>query len=183
MSVFLPQDQGWMSVEELEALRALALSTFAVPGRVVELGVWKGLSTSALATALHFQEKVVCVDTFEGTKGEPCEGVNTYEQFRLNAFRLRFDRQVELHVQTTACALAELHRRGERVRFALVDADHSTEAVRADTIGVAKLLSPGGIVAFDDVTTITVADALEQLGLLRQLRLVGDKLGWVRRPA
>jgi predicted O-methyltransferase YrrM len=176
---YLPQDQGWMSEGELAALERWALiETASLPGVILELGSYRGLSTSALTLG----GTVVCVDTWDGRAlDRPGEGNGSYEAFLGNMRRLgRMDRVVALRMPTQE-ALKIL--RGTAVRLALIDADHSEAAVYADAVGVWELLVPCGMVAFDDANRPGVRAALDRLAKEKGLdvKRATGKLAWVRK--
>lgn len=147
---------GMMPPEELLAVYRLAL-TCPARGDIVELGSWVGLTTSYLATACRVegQGRVYAVDTFAGTKegGSPYRSVarfggSTREAFGDQIRRAGVDDLVEILVGLTS----EVAQRypGRPIRFLLIDADHSYEAVRKDFELWTPLVAPGGLVVFHD---------------------------------
>lgn len=79
---WLPPSEGWMTALEMQRLETLA----SWGGHILEVGVWKGRSTSALT---HGPGHVHCVDPFSGNTGEwwGAQG-DTERRFRENMARL-----------------------------------------------------------------------------------------------
>lgn len=142
---FLPQDQGWMSVEELRFLRHIATGASANGGFALELGTYKGLSTSALAQGAV----TICVDTFTGTPGESTGGQDTFAAFLANMEKVGLRSSVVVLRTTTGVALQLL--RGTPIGCALVDASHQEQDALADMEGAWDLLMPGGTLLVDDL--------------------------------
>jgi hypothetical protein len=147
---------GWMTLDELHALEASA-DDDSLPGHILELGVWKGRSTVALARLGNI---VICVDTFNGTPGEPCSGTDTYADFMGEIQKRGLSQRIIIFRASTANALSAL--RGTPIRLTLVDADHSAESCLADLRGSWDLLVPGGILYADDVDQKGPRDAVAQ---------------------
>lgn len=150
MNDYLPQDQGWMAPTELDELRyAAEVQTKGLPGGILELGIWKGLSTSAL----RFGGVVTCVDNFGGN---PEQRYSSKPYFLENMNRLHALDRVRLLEMNTRDALAQLQGDGERFRVILVDADHAEEPAYLDMMGAWALLVPGGYLFIDDLNWQTV---------------------------
>jgi len=168
---WLSQNQGWMAEHELAMIEHLA--RLAPLGPFLELGTWKGLSTSAIASV----GAVVCVDTFQGTRGEGCEGIDTFADFLQNMDSVGLRHRVIVLRCSTDEAIRLLH--GTRFSLGLVDADHHSEQVSRDLAGVWDLLVSGGFLLADDVTVYeTVAEAWKPYP---ERGRVG-KLAWAVKP-
>lgn len=159
---------GMMPPEQLLAIYRLA-ATWPVRGDTVELGAWVGLTTSYLATAaaLHGDEHVYAVDTFEGTREGGAVypsiarfGGNTLEAFGAQIARAgSTDRVTPLIGRTTEVAKCYP---GRAIRMLLVDADHSYEGVRADYSAWLPHMAPGGLMVFHDYLMADVARFVDE---------------------
>ena len=147
---------GMMPADQLLAVYRLA-ATWPVPGDVVELGAWVGLTTSYLAGACRVrnQGKVYAVDTFTGVK----EGNTTYPSVARyggdtrRAFEERIQQAgvtdiVEPLVGLTT-DVADIYP-GRPIRLLLIDADHSYDGVRRDFECWSPHVAPGGLIIFHD---------------------------------
>lgn len=135
---FLPQSQGWMFPEELEFLYERASS--GGYGGLLEIGCWKGLSTSAIAQGGY----TVCIDPFlpwgpseTGTFGEFI--ANMKEMHLLGRLTILKGRSREILPFLTP-----------GYRLILVDGCHDYEDVLFDLLHSWALLERGGVLAIDD---------------------------------
>jgi predicted O-methyltransferase YrrM len=141
---YLPGSEGWMTPSELDSLYEAAEETRGLPGGLLELGSYKGLSTSALALS----GPVTCVDSFGGDPDSPA---STRQDFERNMRSLgRWD-LVTLVPRTTREGLAQLSAAGFRARLVLVDASHEEEDARLDMAESWPLIVPGGLLFVDDL--------------------------------
>lgn len=154
---------GWLDGNAGGVLYQLA--RFAAPQpQVVELGCWKGRSTSWLAHGVRDRGagSVVAVDTWAGTANEPDHAARLagygpdqlYGEFLGNLRRQGVDAVVEPWRMTTLAA-ARRWDRGACIGVLHIDADHAYEAVRADFEHWSPHVVRGGFVVFDDVPSFT----------------------------
>jgi predicted O-methyltransferase YrrM len=159
---------GMMPTEQLLAIYHLA-ATWPVRGDVVELGSWTGLTTCYLATAckVRGEGKVFAVDTFAGTM----EGGTTYpsaERFGGSTFKAFEDQILRAGVADVVEPLVGFTSEvaatypGGRIRFLLIDADHSYEGVRGDFELWAPHVAPGGLIVFHDYLMPEVARYVDE---------------------
>jgi len=149
---------------------------------ILEIGCFQGRSTSAFATLAN--TKVWCVDNFRGPTDEP----------EYSGLRATF----EANIQKTGAHRRVIVKEGDSVEvmktlppeffdLILIDADHSQEAVQADTRAAWPLLKEGGYMFFDDINrpsvTAGLRDAFVDLGFGPQLSIytATHKLGFVRK--
>ena len=151
--------EGWMSPAELEYLAALAEKSSCI----LEVGSWRGRSTSVLAH--HTPGIVVAVDTWRGSvehqlelQGRPASGV--FYAFRENTSR--YDNIWPLLANSITGARIISH---SPLRFDLIfiDASHDYESVKADIEAWLPLLAPGGILCGHDAYRWGVKAAVKQL--------------------
>lgn len=152
--------KGWMFTEELVWLygAALGLKERGVPGEILEIGSYQGLSTVALAQA----GKVTCVDTWlGGLDNMPAH--DSFSAFWANISSMGLTEQIEIVRGDSREVLPLMRSVGEKYRMILVDGDHSYETAKADLVNAWELLSPGGILVADDMFTDDVPTA-EKVG-------------------
>ncbi len=131
------------------AERGLLAGLAAGRRSVVEVGVFEGLTSTALAQALAPDGRLWLVDPYlRGTRPERLLGISYAEWIarrtvRPWAARVRFLRITSLE----AARDPEISPPPELV---LIDADHSYPAVRADFLAWATRLAPGGVIALHD---------------------------------
>lgn len=143
--------EGFLYDSEVEFLYDNAAS---VTGRgvIVEVGSWKGKSTTALAAgaiASGTDTPVYAVDTFRGSPEHQGGGpIDNLPAFQHNLAGLA-DRVCVIRA-TSLDAAREFH---EPIELLFIDADHSYEAVRADFDAWMPHVIPGGIIALHDTAS------------------------------
>jgi beta-1,4-mannosyl-glycoprotein beta-1,4-N-acetylglucosaminyltransferase len=116
-------------------------------GTLVELGTWKGRSLAYVADLVKSKNlRVLAVDTFGGTPGDPF-----HESVKWENIRQIFDTNIRLmglenHVDTLQGMTVEMAKSvpDGSVDLVFVDADHSYEAVRDDIAAWRPKLTPKG---------------------------------------
>jgi SAM-dependent methyltransferase len=143
--------EGWLSAVEQLLLCGLAMVT---PGPILELGCFKGKSTTCQLLGRRWAgaaQAHVVVDLFQDHVDY---GPGDFEaEFRANVrpnlgqTDLRVLRQSTFEAEP---ALRELTQEIGEFQGIFVDADHSRAAVLKDAALAARLVTPGGWVAFHD---------------------------------
>lgn len=183
--------QGWMSKRCRRWLRASGQGV-AQDGIVVEVGSWRGRSTTVLAAALPTRGKLYAIDTWAGTPDDPtqhdrlyAEAADVFADFCSNLRpQIRAGRVVPLRMDSLKGAAELVGRHG--VGFAdlvFIDADHRYEAIRADLLAYLPLVKPGGIISGHDFSPATWPGVVRAVTeLLPEHRIVPDTtIWWVRR--
>ncbi|MDB5382227.1 MAG: hypothetical protein JWO26_1859 [Rhodospirillales bacterium] len=150
--------QGWNG--DHPALRRFA----GAPGSrvIIDVGVWKGQSTIAMAASLReagVDGCVIAVDTFLGSPehwGD--EGLFTtrhgmpdiYETFLANVAAADLQNFVVPTPQTASSAAAILRRLGITASLVHIDGDHAHGSVLQDARDYWPILEPGGHLVGDD---------------------------------
>jgi MMP 1-O-methyltransferase len=139
---------GWLSDRQGRALfRAAARTTGR--GAIVEIGSWKGRSTTWLASGARLAgHRVYAIDPHRHSREYP--EADTLGEFLENLARNGLADVVEPLVMTSEAAAAHL---AGPVELLFIDGDHSYEAVRRDAELWLPRLVLGGIVMFHDVAT------------------------------
>lgn len=126
-------------------------------GDVVEVGCWQGYSTSFLATAARDSHNGMlhAIDHFRGNAGK--EQFYVVDRTDLSDLREGFESNLRrlgvwdsVHLLDMPNEEAVRHLEGVGVRMLFIDADHSKAGVEKDIRLFFPLVSPGGLVVFDD---------------------------------
>lgn len=196
-----PRYRYCLQVSELCAIAEAISATAGSEGRVVEMGVARGMTTVFLNThldALKDKRQYLAIDTFSGFTSEDVDFEVTHRGkdrrayfgftyndetvFRRNMAKLGFDRVEVLKLDVNDLEKEHL----ERVSVALIDVDLYRPTLQALRVTY-EALEDGGYIFVDDVYTGTVYDGAAQayfeftdgMGLPRTT--VGDKCGVIRK--
>ena len=132
--------QGWMDPHDLEWLAERA----AAHSRIVELGCWRGRSTTCLAD--NTPGVVYAVDHWCGSEEhQPVDAPKLYQMFLDQmAGYIASGKVIPTRASSTAAA-AEFAARGLTFDMIFVDASHDYESVKADLAAWWPLVAPGGL--------------------------------------
>jgi predicted O-methyltransferase YrrM len=125
------------------------------PERAIEVGMAFGVSSLAILTGLRDAGgagELISVDPHQSTQWEGCGSI-LVEQARLKP-------RHHLIEDFDHFALPTLLRAGHHLDFAFVDGWHTFDSVLIDLWYIDKMLSPGGMIAFDDCDYPSVQKAL-----------------------
>ena len=145
------------------------------PGRIVEIGSFRGRSTIVLRRAAAPEVEVVAIDPHGGGDRGPREispdaarGEADHEAFHANLRRAGVDAGVRHVRRTSQDALAEVEG---AVELLYVDGAHRYRPARADIERWGERVAPGG--------TMLVHDAYNAVGvMLAQLRVLVPSRSW-----
>ena len=131
--------------------------------RLVEIGVWHGVTTMRLRSAMASDGILFAVDPF--VAGRLGFSAQRYIAHREVA---KIGNGTVEWVRLTGAQAAYLHREECKglVDFVFIDADHSYDAVRADWEGWNPLVIRGGVVALHDSRS-TATRSIESAGSVR----------------
>ncbi len=144
----------WTSVHFALWVRVLA-PLRNEPLRILEIGSWEGRSAVFF---LNFFKRsmIVCIDTFCGNTEEQSYKQLTQElpgaEARFDGNLAPFQDRMEKIKSASHAALERLTAQGRQFDLAYIDGSHLRDDVMADSVGVWRLLAPGGIVIWDDYT-------------------------------
>jgi len=143
------QIEGWMADSELMWLAQQARKSSVV----IEVGSWCGRSSRAIADNLPVDAMLACVDTYNGSSGEPDahitakerEGDAVYMKFTQNLYdHIRLGRVMPLRMES-ASAAEVLRNMGVQADMVFLDGDHSEAGFRRDVELWQPLLKEGGL--------------------------------------
>jgi predicted O-methyltransferase YrrM len=166
--------EGWLSQGQAQRLWNSARRVRA-PGRIVEIGSFRGRSTIVLRMAAEPGVEVVAIDPHGGGDRGPQEitpdaerGENDYRTFHSNLDRAGVDTQVRHVRRMSDDALDEVQGSMDML---YVDGAHRYGPARADIETWGAKVAPGG--------TMLVHDAYNAVGvMLAQLRAVFASSEW-----
>jgi predicted O-methyltransferase YrrM len=140
--------EGWLSDAQGRALFRAAAETRG-RGAIVEIGSWKGRSTTWLASGARLAgHRVYAIDPHRRSREYP--EAETRDEFLANLTRNGLTEIVEPLVMTSEEAAAQV---AGPVELLFIDGDHSYDAVRRDAEIWLPRLIDGGTVMFHDVAT------------------------------
>lgn len=179
---------GWMSQPEIDWLTQQA----SLCQHVVELGVWKGRSTYALAEGV--KGIVLAVDHFLGSEAErgesgghrdastPAGSAKVKDEFLNNVAEFINSGKVKLVQADIAEAFAivrpMLPHAGADMIF--IDGDHQEHAVERDIKNYLPLVRSSGILCGHDIDYVSVCRPVEKL--LPCWRHGPGSIWWWRKP-
>ena len=118
-----------------------------LPGhkRVVEVGVFEGFTTRALADGSDYNATVYAIDPFSSGRFGICWGLKIakhHNRAHVESGKLRLVRSLSVEVGTKVPS---------EVDYVFIDADHSLEGIRSDWGFWSARVAVGGLVALHDV--------------------------------
>ena len=140
--------EGWLSSKEADLLYRLARNCTG-RGAIIEIGSWKGKSTTCLALGSRdgAGKKVNAIDPHTGSSEHG--KVDTFAEFRSNIERNGMTDMVSPIVKPSATVAREW---SGPVELLWIDGAHEEEFVREDLLLWEPHLIEGGVVAFHDST-------------------------------
>jgi Methyltransferase domain len=155
--------EGWVTSYELRYLYATGILDRDLPGGILEVGCYQGLSTSALMQVAD--RPIVVVDTFDMTIPAGTPHRETFEKnvtMVMNECNLAHFPEVN---QRTSTEFFMHHNTWytDRFRLAFIDADHTFLGQRADLLNASRCLCPGGTLVFDDHNFPEVTAAADEV--------------------
>lgn len=167
----VPDTDGWMGEAEIAHMLLTAYALPADMGGLLEVGCFKGRTTSGLVQA----GPVTVVDTFHDWKW--VKGADIFEDFRRN--------MGEERLKSITILRGDSHKvlpglKGP-YRLILVDADHSPDAAYRDICDCMPLLCDGGYLYVDDFNWLDVQEACARAmgeGVIPRGKLASRKLAY-----
>ena len=144
--------EGWFTVEQLMLYQTM-IDRSTNGSHIVEVGAWKGRSTSAMGVMIKNSGKNIkfdVVDTFLGS--EEHQNQESIQKGTLYSEYINNIAPVEDVVNTIvgdSSNVANFYK-DESLDFVFLDGDHSYEGITKDILAWFPKLKPGGILAGDD---------------------------------
>lgn len=143
---------GWLTRKEAICLYELVGQA---PGNIVEIGAWKGLSTSWLLVAAYRSGKqLTTVDHFIGSSEHRLDGsIDTYPEFCQNIDRIQRRFGIPdsgLNVLKMDSLEASKCFDDSSIGMIFIDGSHEYELVKADMEAWRPKVISGGIIALHD---------------------------------
>lgn len=172
--------EDWYAAQQLDRLCALALTTRALDGIAVEIGVWEGRSALRLAEVIA-PRPLHCVDTWRGNLGEgvthPTVAAlaqrDVLGTFRANVAAAKAD-NIAVHVMDGDAYLNALP--DDCIRFLHLDASHDYASVCGNILAAKPKLQPGAVFCGDDYSYPDVMRACADT--LGRVQAVGNLWWW-----
>lgn len=176
------------------------LAAEVTPAVIIDVGVWKGMSTIFMAEAMKKAGQdgcVIAVDTFLGSmehwKGNGPNPIwdfdrdvgmpDLFKRFTSNVWHAKVADMVVPLPQTSALAARII--RGAKIAVGMVhiDAGHDYEDVAADIRAYWPLIAPGGVLVGDDFPMTGVKRAAEEFAarIGKSLTVTNDTKWWIRK--
>jgi predicted O-methyltransferase YrrM len=166
--------EGWLNEAQVRRLWAAA-ARVRPPGRIVEVGSFRGRSTIVLASASVEGVEVIAIDPHAGSDRGPQEiaaeaeqGRQDFAAFHANLRRVGIEDRVR-HLRVLS--LDALRATGGNIDLLFLDGVHRYRPAREDIMQWGSRVKPGG--------TMLVHDSFNAIGVtLAQLRLVVLSRRW-----
>lgn len=148
---------GWIAHDELIWLARQA-KTCGPNAVIVQIGAWHGKSSRAISDNMCAGSKLIDVDTFNGSSGEPDQHISAKEREGDGCFQWYFDNQYEQILRGEVIpmrmlshnAAHSLAHRGIKADMIFIDGDHSAEGIQRDVEAWLPLLKEGGLLCGHD---------------------------------
>jgi hypothetical protein len=180
MEHFYQHIQGWFGFENIYREAAELIKD---GDHFVEVGAWKGKSTSFMAVEIlnrGLNVKFDVVDTWDGTPDEPAHDTDPHLKYLYEHF-LSNMRPVEGYytpLRMTSMEASKLYD-DNSLDFVLIDADHRYEPVKADILAWLPKVKPGAILMGDDAPWPGVNKAIHEVLPGVQVK---DVAWWYKKP-
>lgn len=154
----IDQIQGWLWPYQAYVLYAIASHS---KGKLVEVGSWKGKSTSTFCFATEKKDiEIYCVDTWQGSEEHKEFDIpNLLNDFKNNLSKFNFLERVNIQ-QGPSVEIAKIHQ-DESCDIIFIDAAHDYENVKADILAWYPKLKKNGIMIGHDYPDPSAKDFQE----------------------
>lgn len=153
LPVGLLQTRGVGTISYFYALAAICSAM--KPKRIVEFGTFLGAGT--LTMVLNCEAQILTVDLPDETIGDNVDTLNAVDRKLVADRQDRTGSLYKLHplehrITELRCdsRTVDLGKHASLVDLCLVDGGHSLQCIRADTENALRVLSPGGVILWDD---------------------------------
>lgn len=127
---------GWFGEEEGKEVQEITRS-LSPDGIIIEIGTWRGLSTSYIAEALIGEQTLITIDSysdgseaFQVTNIRPLDARKMFLEFFFNE---RLFKKKIIPVLGSSAEISELFKTASmNIDFLFIDGDHKYESVKTD---------------------------------------------------
>ena len=178
---FYKDVEGWFSEEDIAYYKEM-FDKFSGPAHFVEVGSYKGRSTSFMAVEIANSGKDIrfdCVDTWEGSsehkEGGELEDKDVVDGTMFDVFKKNM-KPVEGYynaLQMTSVEASKLYK-DDSLDFVFIDADHKYESVVEDILAWFPKVKNGGIIGGHDYHISAPGVMLASRQILKGVRSIGD---------
>jgi SAM-dependent methyltransferase len=196
---YLPDLRGWIHPNFEPKLQEISDTAIGAPLRILEVGSWKGLSSSILgriARSRNDGSSVLCIDTWLGAPefwtwgiDDPTRGVSlglnhgypsVFYTFTRNMKAAGLENQVVPFPISSDQGFDVLRHYKATFDLIYVDAAHEENAVLRDMENAWSVLAPGGMLFGDDYSSNWpgVVAAVHRFIRARNLKGVADDVLW-----
>jgi predicted O-methyltransferase YrrM len=159
--------QGWTGKKKLSMLYDVAVRTSTLEGEILEIGSAWGRSAILLGYASS--KKIWSIDPHTGGRAyiERGEAQNSFETFKINVAKNRFEERIIVCKQTTENVVKK-KLLPDSLRFSMIFIDglHTAGGVEIDFEMAFERMVPGGIMVFDDYFETSIPDYTEMIDAL-----------------
>lgn len=143
-------DERWTSDEQLTAITDLVAKTSELPGEVIEIGTWQGLSAIPIANAIH-PDTLHVVDHWLGDEGISGIDPEVVKRDNYGIFLNNIKEGTAGNVWVHKMGWREFAKDWELpIRFLYIDAAHTRKEVSDNIAVLLPFAVPGAIIAGDD---------------------------------
>jgi cephalosporin hydroxylase len=183
MGVLRVDLQGWFGSDEAECYKSLVRGIHG--GVVVEVGCWKGLSTSYVGKMCNDNgTRLVVVDTFKGSESDESDGLAKKESIKDIFVNNMRELGIEYSLLEMPSVEASRFFDNESVTLVMLDANHEYGHVLADLRAWWPKVKPYGWMCGHDVSKEGVSRALGEFFGVGRYEVLSSHVGpcwWQKR--
>lgn len=148
---------GWIAHDELIWLARQAKAC-GPNATIIQIGAWHGKSSRAISDNMRESSKLIDVDSYNGSSGEPDQHATAKEREGDHCYQWYLDNQFEHIMQGKVIPLRMLSHnaahtlahRGVKADMIFIDGDHSAGGIKTDVEAWLPLLKDGGLLCGHD---------------------------------
>jgi predicted O-methyltransferase YrrM len=143
----IDQNHGWLVPNQTFMLYALASH---LKGKLIEIGSWKGRSTSVFCLATEKEDvNIYCVDTWQGSEEhKDLDTTNLLNEFKNNLIKINSLERINIQ-KGLSTEISKIHE-DNSCDLIFIDAAHDYDNVKADILAWYPKLKNNGIMIGHD---------------------------------
>lgn len=160
---------GWFNCPDLYSIMVRQAPAYPLPSTFVEIGCWKGKSSSYMAEQIMLSGKTInfyCVDTWKGTTTEDHHQADpdVVNDKLFEVFTANMSPFAGYYVPIQSLSVAAASQFADKsLDFIYIDASHEYQDVKDDINVWLPKLKVGGTIAGDDYNSREVRRAVDEL--------------------